>query len=75
MAQVTLYMDDETMTRMRASADAAGLSMSAWLAQLVRERTRTQWPEEVIALAGSWRDHPASEDQVGQPADIPREAL
>ena len=33
MAQVTLYMDDDTMARMRAAAEAAGLSMSAWLAQ------------------------------------------
>lgn len=76
MAQVTLYMDAETIARMRAAADAAGLSMSAWLAQLVRERTRTEWPREVAALTGAWRELPTAEElRVGQPSDTAREAL
>lgn len=75
MAQVTLYMDDDTVARMRAAAKAAGLSASAWLAQLVRERTRGEWPPEVAALAGSWRELPSAEDSRGeQPSDLPREA-
>ena len=76
MAQVTLYMDDDTMVRMRAAAEAAGLSMSAWLAQLVRERTLTEWPREVAALAGAWRDlHNAEELRGGQATDLTRETL
>jgi predicted HicB family RNase H-like nuclease len=47
MAQVTLYMDDDTLARVRAAADAAGLSLSAWVAQVVRDRTRTEWPSDV----------------------------
>jgi hypothetical protein len=74
MAQVTLYMDDETMKRLRAAAEAAGLSMSAWLAQIVRERTRAEWPADVVALAGAWRDLPDAETlRVSPPADLPRE--
>ena len=76
MGQVTLYMDDETLGRMRAAAEAAGVSMSAWLAQIVRERTRTEWPREVAALAGAWRRLPDAEELRGdQPADIARETL
>ncbi len=76
MAQVTIYMDDDTMARMRAAAEAAGLSMSAWLARLVQERTRTEWPREVAALAGAWRDLPnAQELRAGQPEDVVREML
>ncbi len=76
MGQVTLYMDDDTLGRMRAAAEAAGVSMSAWLVQLVRERTRTEWPPEVVALAGAWRDLPSAEELRGdQPADCPRETL
>ncbi len=76
MAQVTIYMDDDTMARMRAAAEAAGQSMSAWLAQLVQERTRTEWPREVAALAGAWRDLPnAQELRAGQPEDVVREML
>ena len=76
MAKFTLYMDDDTMARMRVAAEAAGLSMSAWLAQLVRERTRTEWPREVAALAGAWRDLPNAEAlREEQPADVARETL
>ncbi|TVQ88951.1 MAG: CopG family transcriptional regulator [Deltaproteobacteria bacterium] len=76
MAQVTLYMDDDTMARMRAAAEAAGLSMSAWLAQLVQERTRTEWPREVAALAGAWRDLAGAEQlREAQPEDAVRETL
>ncbi len=76
MAQVTLYMDEDTLGRMRAAASAAGLSMSAWLAQLVRERTRTEWPREVADLAGAWRDLPIAEDlRAAAGSDIARETL
>lgn len=76
MAQVTLYMDDDTMARMRSAAQDAGLSMSAWLAQLVKERTRAEWPREVAAMAGAWRDLPNAEDlREGQPEDAVRETL
>ena len=76
MAQVTLYMDEDTMARMRAAAEVAGVSMSAWLAQLVRERTRTEWPPEVKALAGVWRDvQDACAPGAGVAVDVPRETL
>jgi hypothetical protein len=76
MGRVTLYMDEDTLGRMRAAAEAAGVSMSAWLAQLVRERTRTEWPREVAALAGAWRDMPSAEElRCDQPADFARETL
>lgn len=76
MAQVTIYMDDDTVARMRAAAEQAGLSMSAWLARLVRERTRTEWPAEVAALAGAWADVPDAEElRTGSASDFPREEL
>ena len=76
MGQVTLYMDEDTLGRMRAAAEAAGVSMSAWLVQLVRERTRTEWPRDVAALAGAWRSMPSAEElRRDQPADIARETL
>lgn len=76
MAQVTLYLDDDTMDRMRAAAEASGLSMSAWLARLVRERTRADWPREIIDLVGAWPDLPTAETlREAAPTDGPREAL
>ena len=76
MGQVTLYMDDDTLARVREAAEAAGLSMSAWLAQLVRERTLREWPAEVTALAGAWRDLPTAEEmRASAGADTERERL
>lgn len=76
MGQVTLYMDDETLGRMRAAAEAAGMSMSAWLSHLVRERTHAEWPRQVAQLAGAWRDLPTAEElRSAQPAEVTREAL
>jgi len=69
-------MDEDTMGRMREAAQAAGLSMSAWLSQLVRERTRVEWPPDVVALAGAWRDLPTAEElRSEQSGDVEREAL
>lgn len=74
MAQVTVYMDDETMGRLRAAAEGAGLSVSAWLARLVRNETRDTWSAEVRALAGSWKDMPLAEElREAEPSDVPRE--
>jgi len=76
MAQVTIYMDDETVDRMREAAKQDGLSMSSWLAGLVRERTRRTWPADVAALVGAWDDMPLVEElRAGQGADIPRETF
>ncbi len=62
MAQVTLYMDDETLDRMRAAALAAGVSMSAWLVEVVRQRLGQEWPADIVELAGVWKDLPTAEE-------------
>lgn len=76
MAQVTLYLDEETQQRMRRAAKAAGMSQSAWLVQLVRDRTASEWPAAVVALAGAWRDLPDAEALRADGAeDVARETL
>ena len=76
MAQVTLYLDDETAERMKQAARAAGVSRSRWLARLVQERTSQEWPAAVRELAGAWPDFPLAEDiRKEQPGDLPREEL
>ena len=56
MAQVTLYLDDETADRLKKAAKQAGLSRSRFLARLVREKTVTEWPQAVKDLAGAWQE-------------------
>jgi hypothetical protein len=74
MGQVTLYLDTETEARMKEAAQAAGVSQSRWLAELIRERTANEWPPSVAALAGAWADMPTVEELRQSPGeDVPRE--
>jgi predicted DNA-binding protein len=41
MGQVTIYLDDETEARLKASAKRKGVPVSRWIAELVREATAT----------------------------------
>ena len=56
MAQVTIYLDAETESRMREAAEAAGMSYSKWVAALIAERTRKEWPQSVVDLEGAWAE-------------------
>ena len=74
MGQVTIYLDDETESRLKASAKDKGIPVSRWIAELVREKTATEWPEDVRRLAGVWPDFPDAETLRGeQGTDVRRE--
>lgn len=76
MGQVTIYLDDESERRLKSAAESAGMPVSRWVANIVREKTRTAWPEQVRQLAGAWRDLPEAEQLRGaQAQDVEREAL
>ncbi len=76
MSQVTLYLDKETESKMRASAKASGMSLSKWVASLIRQGTATEWPASVAELAGAWTDLPTAEDlRKDTPSDLPREVI
>ena len=74
MSQVIIYLDDETEKRARAAADASGDSLSKWISGVIREKTATTWPQNVLDLAGSWPDFPlAGELRKSQKGDHRRE--
>ena len=76
MAQITIYLDDEHDSRLRAAAKAEGIPASRWIAQLIEEKTRTQWPSSVQAMAGAWSDFPAPEAlRDASDRDAPRESF
>ncbi len=58
MAQVTIYLNDAAEKRVKLAARKAGVSVSRWIAGLVENRTRTEWPAEARELAGAWPDFP-----------------
>ena len=62
MGQVTIYIDDKTEQKARASARAEGMSLSRWVAERIERRARNEWPESVRRLAGAWSDLPSGEE-------------
>jgi len=76
MGQVTIYLDDENEQRLRSAAAAAGMPVSRWVAALIQEKTRTEWPDSVRQLAGAWADFPDPEAlRAGMGEDMPRESF
>ena len=76
MAQVTLYLDEDTQAKAKIAAKDSGLSVSRWVARLIREKTADGWPESVSRLAGAWGELPTAEElREGLPEDVPREPI
>lgn len=76
MAQVTIYLDDETERRLQSMVKKSGMSKSSWIARLIREKTAEVWPEHVKRLAGAWKDFPDAEElRKGLVQDVNRERL
>ena len=73
MAQITLYVDEGTQRRLREAAAQRKVSQSQFVAELIHRATASQWPPEVLALAGSLPDFPLAEElRAGQPPDAER---
>lgn len=59
MNQVTIYMDPSEIAYAKESATAEKISLSRWMAVLVREKKDAQtkgWPADFWDMAGAWRD-------------------
>jgi len=76
MRQLTIYLDTSTERRIKAAAKSAGMSLSKWVASLVRGHTQTTWPKDFVQLAGACPDLPTTQElRRGQVSDIPRQTL
>lgn len=76
MGQVTIYLDDTTIHAMKQAANDEGVSQSQWVAKLIKNKTRSEWPVNVRQLAGSWQDFPDTDTlRATTTNDIPRETL
>ena len=62
MGQVTIYLDQQTETKMKIMIKKNGLSKSKWIADLIREKTANVWPDHIQKLAGAWKDMPTAEE-------------
>ena len=59
MTRLTFYVSDDVAAAVKSRAKSQGLSLSSYLAQLVRDDVAGQWPagffDEVV---GGWRGQP-----------------
>jgi len=76
MGQVTIYLDQATETKMKTMIAKKKCSKSKWIADLIREKTETDWPPHIKNLAGAWKDLPEAEEiRKNKGNDIPRESI
>ena len=59
MPQLNLYVNDELAERIRHAAEDAQLSISRYLAELIRREVETEWPEGYFTdVIGGWVGEP-----------------
>ncbi len=77
MGQVTIYLDKEIENKLKTAAKSSKLSVSKWVANIIKEKISTEWPADVVELAGSWKeDFPTLEEIRSTTGDdTQREAL
>ena len=62
MGRVTIHIDDETETKLRAKARTENISESDWIANVIREILGDGWQGTSEQFQGGWDDLPCSED-------------
>ena len=56
MAQISLYIDEQTLSRIETAARIEGRSLSEWVVERLRESLERSWPEGYEALYGAIDD-------------------
>jgi hypothetical protein len=70
MPQLNLYVTDELAERIRHAADEADLSVSRYLAEVVRRALETEWPEGFFEeVVGGWQGEPLTRAPQGEYED------
>jgi hypothetical protein len=76
MGQITICLDEDTEKPVKRHVKASGESASKWIAAAIQKRARSEWPADIRALPGSWKDGDfpnAAELRKGYGVDVPRE--
>ncbi len=71
MPQLHFSLDADTAERLEQEAASKGLSLSKYLASIVRHAVPDQWPEGYVErVVGSCAQHPLSEPPDDPPDDV-----
>lgn len=67
MAQLHIYVPKDVETRIRQKAAARGLSVSRFLAELVKREVSPAWPSRYFSeVVGGWKGDPLSRPLQGE---------
>lgn len=76
MAQLTIYLDDESIKRIERAASREQSSVSGWVKRRLIQSLDDQWPEGYFDLFGSLEEGDLVKPPDLDPADdAPRESL
>jgi hypothetical protein len=56
MAQLTIYLDEDTVRRVERAAKQSGSSVSAWVKERLTDALDDRWPPGFFDLFGTLRD-------------------
>lgn len=65
MPQLHCYVPDEVAAQFQQKAKQAHLSVSKYLAKLIKNEITSQWPEDYFELFGSWEGDPLERPKQG----------
>ena len=66
MTQLHCYVPEVIAAQFQKKAEQAHLSISKYLAKLVKEEVGGQWPEGYFELFGSWEGTPLKRPEQGE---------
>lgn len=69
MPQLHLYVSTELSEALRRKAKAQGISVSKYLAELVKREVGLDWPEHYEELLGGWQGELPKRPQVETPEE------
>jgi hypothetical protein len=76
MAQLTIYIDDDSIKRIEEAAAREKSSVSGWVKKRLVQSLEDQWPAEYLKLLGTLADGDLQRPSEPEPAaDAPRESL
>lgn len=65
MAQIHCYIPDAMAERLQVKAHMAHMSVSKYLAQLVKKELDNQWPDDFLGIFGGWQGEPLARPDQG----------
>lgn len=73
MAQLAIYLDEQTARRLEEEAEREGISRSAWVRRAVQARLEDRLPESFFEVLGTWEDDRDPEEILREIRDEPPE--